>query len=63
MTEYCVCCGAEIPEGKMVCPLCEQKANEPNDFDAAFDAYETEKDAATGKRRYPSGPAPNKGSL
>lgn len=26
MTEYCVCCGAEIPEGRMVCPLCIQKA-------------------------------------
>ena len=23
MSEYCVCCGAEIPEGRMVCPGCE----------------------------------------
>lgn len=24
-SEYCVCCGAEIPEGRQVCPSCEQK--------------------------------------
>lgn len=23
MTDTCVCCGAEIPEGRMVCPQCE----------------------------------------
>lgn len=23
MSEYCVCCGEEIPEGRMVCPICE----------------------------------------
>lgn len=23
MTNTCVCCGAEIPEGRMVCPQCE----------------------------------------
>lgn len=23
MTETCVCCGREIPEGRMVCPTCE----------------------------------------
>lgn len=23
----CVCCGAIIPEGRQVCPVCEQKAN------------------------------------
>ena len=22
-TETCVCCGAEIPEGRQVCPACE----------------------------------------
>ena len=22
----CVCCGAPVPEGRMVCPLCEIKA-------------------------------------
>lgn len=24
MTETCVCCGAEIPEGRQVCPSCEK---------------------------------------
>lgn len=23
MENYCVCCGEVIPEGRMVCPLCE----------------------------------------
>lgn len=23
--DYCVCCGEEIPEGRMVCPECERK--------------------------------------
>ena len=25
MTDTCVCCGAEIPEGRMVCPQCEAR--------------------------------------
>lgn len=25
MTDTCVCCGAEIPEGRMVCPQCETR--------------------------------------
>ena len=24
-SEYCVCCGAEIPEGQQVCYDCQQK--------------------------------------
>ena len=24
MSEYCVCCGEEIPEGRMICPICEK---------------------------------------
>ena len=27
MTEYCVCCGREIPEGRQVCPICERRAD------------------------------------
>lgn len=23
--DYCVCCGAIIPEGRMICPRCEQE--------------------------------------
>ena len=36
MTEYCVCCGAEIPEGRMICINCasglaQQKEGKEND--------------------------------
>lgn len=26
--DRCVCCGEVVPEGKMVCPLCESQVNE-----------------------------------
>ncbi len=26
-SDRCVCCGAIIPEGRMVCPTCERRAN------------------------------------
>ena len=26
--DRCVCCGAIVPEGRMVCPTCERRANE-----------------------------------
>lgn len=26
--DRCVCCGAIIPEGRQVCPVCERRANE-----------------------------------
>ena len=28
MENRCVCCGAIIPEGRMVCPICEMEADE-----------------------------------
>lgn len=28
MENRCVCCGAVIPEGWMVCPLCEMEVEE-----------------------------------
>ena len=28
MDNCCVCCGAVIPEGRMVCPICELEAEE-----------------------------------
>lgn len=28
MDNRCVCCGAIIPEGRMVCPICEMDADE-----------------------------------
>ena len=27
MENRCVCCGEIIPEGRMVCPLCQEKAS------------------------------------
>ena len=32
MSEYCVMCGAEIPEGRQVCPMCEAKAEKAYHF-------------------------------
>lgn len=26
----CVCCGVQIPEGRMICPICEHKDKEEN---------------------------------
>ena len=28
MEDRCVCCGAVVPEGRMVCPQCEAKQEE-----------------------------------
>lgn len=28
MENRCVCCGAVIPEGRMVCPMCEMEAED-----------------------------------
>lgn len=28
----CVTCGAEIPEGRQVCPGCETRKNDPDEF-------------------------------
>ena len=28
MENRCVCCGAVVPEGRMVCPMCEMAADE-----------------------------------
>lgn len=27
--DLCICCGATIPEGRFVCPLCEKKSETP----------------------------------
>lgn len=27
MSEHCIVCGVEIPEGRQICPDCEQKTN------------------------------------
>lgn len=31
--EVCVVCGREIPEGRMVCKMCERKYEEPDERD------------------------------
>ena len=28
MTEHCIVCGKEIPEGRQVCPNCEKKGDD-----------------------------------
>lgn len=28
MMDYCVCCGAPVPEGRQVCWICEKEAEE-----------------------------------
>lgn len=33
--EFCVMCGESIPEGRMVCPSCEQAAADPPERNAA----------------------------
>ena len=31
MIDTCVCCGEYVPEGRMVCPLCESKTEKKED--------------------------------
>ena len=33
MTNTCISCGAEIPEGRQVCPACEQKEAKDRDLE------------------------------
>lgn len=28
MEDRCICCGEIVPEGRMVCPICEAEADE-----------------------------------
>ena len=28
MNDFCVCCGAPVPEGRQVCWICEREAEE-----------------------------------
>lgn len=30
MEDRCVCCGTIVPEGRMVCPMCEMEADAKN---------------------------------
>lgn len=49
MTDNCVCCGSILPEGRMVCPTCEQRAVRGADKKSAICAYL--KEHHTGKSR------------
>lgn len=31
MENTCICCGAIIPEGRMVCPICEAGGEQENE--------------------------------
>ena len=44
----CVCCGAEIPEGRQVCPSCVARAYDPAEFFGA----ERRETALIGKQKY-----------
>ena len=41
MENTCICCGEIIPEGRMVCPICEMKAKDL--IPANFSLTNTEK--------------------
>lgn len=49
MSDNCVCCGRYVPEGRMVCPICEAKGLEGPGKRAAICAYLRE--YHTGKER------------
>ena len=34
MENRCVCCGVIIPEGRMVCPICEMEADDSGTISA-----------------------------
>ncbi len=34
MENRCVCCGATIPEGRMVCPMCEMAVDDSGTISA-----------------------------
>ena len=39
MTDYCVCCGVFVPEGRFVCPICERAATSHADRKDAICDY------------------------
>lgn len=48
MSERCVCCGAEIPEGRQVCPTCEAEAKR---WHIPLDMFEDKEDEDNGDQR------------
>lgn len=44
----CVCCGAQIPEGRQICPICEKEENKmQNRFDAIKNPRKRDRDFLT----------------
>ena len=51
MDNFCVCCGAIVPEGRMVCPMCEMSADEWIDInDSISRVYKGKSKTAGGYR-------------
>lgn len=46
--DRCVCCGAVIPEGRMVCPICEKYGTNPRGY------YKVSRRTLNGRRTYVS---------
>ena len=38
MADRCICCGEIIPEGRLVCPLCESKWEQADKVDFDYTA-------------------------
>ena len=56
MEDYCVACGAIVPEGRMVCPMCEAKYFEKkpqNPSQRSADCWVVESEARTRWRKTP----------
>ncbi len=48
MSEHCVCCGEVIPEGRQVCPICEEQAKKRH---IPLDKFDDEEDEDYGAER------------
>ena len=54
MNDTCVCCGAPVPEGRQVCPKCEQKYD-PYEFFSAERKNSTMNDSVNHPAHYTAG--------
>ena len=50
MENRCVCCGAIIPEGRMVCPMCEMSATTASIMFAPSTPTPTRRTCTDGKK-------------
>lgn len=44
MVDTCVCCGRIVPEGRMVCPICEYGVMDPDNETTSDPAFGVKKD-------------------